>query len=167
MEEKRGTKHSRSAASGSSSSSSSASTPPPSPSGSPPPPGSPLEVPSRWPPSPVQEHEGPSEEIAILDLSSDEEDGLPDTSRDEEFAWRLFSDLNRGLLGPPDDDNVIILIDSDEEEEMHEEDTADTEAAPPSNVNSLAPIVSTADADDAPQGAQDDNCYGGDEAGSQ
>jgi hypothetical protein len=34
----------------------------------------------------MKEHGGPSEEIPVVDLSSDEEDGLPDTSWDEEFA---------------------------------------------------------------------------------
>jgi hypothetical protein len=46
---------------------------------------------------------------------------------------------------------------------VREEDTADVEATPPSDVNSLAPAVSTAD---ALEGVQDDNSDGGDEAGS-
>jgi hypothetical protein len=119
---------------------------------------SPLDVSSRRPPSPVREHGGPSKEIPMVNLSSDEEENtLPDTSRDEEFTQRLFVNINRGLLGPPDDNNVIILNDSDDEEEVGEEITTDTKAAPPSAVNSPTPTVSTADADDAPDGVQYDS----------
>jgi hypothetical protein len=73
----------------------------------------------------------------VVDLSSDEEDIFPDTSRDEDFARRLFNDLNRGLLGPLDDGCIIIIIsDFDEEEEMHEDDAIDADAVPPSAVRS-------------------------------
>jgi hypothetical protein len=51
----------------------------------------------------------------VVDLSCDEEDLFPDTSRDEEFTRKLFGDLNCDLLGPPSDGNIIILSDSDEE----------------------------------------------------
>jgi hypothetical protein len=105
-------------------------------------------------------------EIPVVDLSSNEENGLPNTSWDEEFARRFFGDLNRWLLGPPDDDNIIILSDSDEEEEVCKEDTADAKAAPPSVVISSAPTIFATDADDVPKGVQDDNSDGGDEAGS-
>jgi hypothetical protein len=93
----------------------------------------------------------------VLDLSSDEEDIFPDTSQDEEFARKLFGDLNCGLLGPPGDGNAIIILDSDEEEEVREEDTVAVEAASPSTVNSPTPTVSAADTDDAPDGVQDDS----------
>jgi hypothetical protein len=73
--------------SGSSSSSSGASTPLSSLFESLPPPMSPPNVSSRRPPSLVHEHDGPSEGISMVDLSSDEEeDALPDTSQDEEFT---------------------------------------------------------------------------------
>jgi hypothetical protein len=114
----------------------------------------------------VQEHGGPSKEVSVVDLSSNEEDALPDTLQDEEFARRLFGDLNRGLLGPPGDDNIIFLSDSDEEEEVREEDTTDIEAAPPSAANTPALTISTADAHNAPEGVQDANSDGEDEAGS-
>jgi hypothetical protein len=39
-----------------------------------------------------------------------------DTSRDEEFARKLFNDLNRDNLGPPDDGKIIIIDDSDDDE---------------------------------------------------
>jgi hypothetical protein len=39
---------------------------------------------------------------------------IPDTSRYEEFARRLFDNLNRGVFGPPGNGKVIILSDSDE-----------------------------------------------------
>jgi hypothetical protein len=102
----------------------------------------------------------------VVDLSSGEEDDFPDTSRAEEFAMRLFGDLNRGLLGPPGDDNVLILNDSDEGGEVCEEDTIVTIATPPFVVNFPAPTVSATDADDAFGGKQDNNGDGGDEVGS-
>jgi hypothetical protein len=74
------------------------------------------------------------QEIPIVDLSLDEEDIFPDTLRDEDFAWRLFGDLNHGLLGPPDDGMVTIISDSDEEEEAREEDVTDVNVALPSAV---------------------------------
>jgi hypothetical protein len=46
---------------------------------------------------------------------------------------------------------------------VRKEVAADTESAPPSAVNSLAPSVS---ADDASEEAQDDNSDGGDRVGS-
>jgi hypothetical protein len=90
--------------------------------------------------------------IPVVDLSSEEEDVLPDTLWDEEFVRRLFDDLNRGLLGLPGDSNIIVLSDSDEDEEVHEEDAVDAKAMPPSAVSSLAPTVSTVDTDDALEG---------------
>jgi hypothetical protein len=87
----------------------------------------------------------------VVDISSDEEYLIPDTSWDEKFTKKLFSDLNRELLGPVDDGKVIILNDSDEEEE----DVADTEATPSSTAKSLAPTVSTIDVDDVLEGVQD------------
>jgi hypothetical protein len=66
-----------------------------------------------------------------LSSSSDEECLILDTSWDEEFARRLFGDLNRDILGPPDDGKVIILSDSDEEEvEVREEEAVGVDAAP-------------------------------------
>jgi hypothetical protein len=52
-----------------------------------------------------------------VDLSSysDEEDLIPDTSHNFEFAKHLYSELNRVLLGPPGDGKIIMLSDSDEE----------------------------------------------------
>jgi hypothetical protein len=104
--------------------------------------------------------------ILVVDLSSDEEKIFPDITRDEEFARRLFGELNRELLGPLGDDNVIILSDSVEEEEVHEETTTNIKAAPPSAMNSPAPSVSVATADDAPDGVKDDKSDGGDKSGS-
>jgi hypothetical protein len=50
----------------------------------------------------------------VVDLSSDEEDVFPDTSWDEDFARRLFGDLNCSLLGLPGDGKAIILSNSNE-----------------------------------------------------
>jgi hypothetical protein len=125
MEDKRETKRPRSPSKEASSSPSSVSTPPSVSSGSSPPPGSPSEVSSRRHRSPVFEQGGPSERISVVDLSSDEEDLLPDTLWDEDFARRLFGDLNRGLLGLPGDGRVIIISDSNEEKEAREEDATD------------------------------------------
>jgi hypothetical protein len=91
------------------------------------------------------EQGSPYEKVLVVDLSSssDEEGLLPDTSWDEEFARRLFGDLNRGVLGPPGDGKVIILSDSDEEEEVCDEAAANAEVASYSAVKSRAPIAST------------------------
>jgi hypothetical protein len=161
-----------------SSSPSSVSTLPSVPLGSPPPPGSPSEVSSRRLHSSVFEQGGPSERIPMVDPSSDKEDLILDTSRDEEFAKILFGDLSHKLLGPPSDGKVTILSDSNEEHEVHEEDAADVDVAPSFVVKSPAPTASAVDADDAPEGAQDGSnvdrtpdrtqggsCSGGDEAG--
>jgi hypothetical protein len=94
----------------------------------------------------------------VVDLSSYEEDFFPETSWDEDFARRLFGDLNCDLLGPPDDDKVIILSDSDdEEEEVREEDATNTEAAPSSVVKSPISTAFNADADEAPKVVQGDS----------
>jgi hypothetical protein len=155
MKNKRDTKRSRSPSKEGSPSPSSVSTPPP---------GSPSKVSSCCPRLPVFEQGGPSEKVPVVDLSasSDEEGLIPDTSPDEEFARRLFDDLNRDVLGPHDDGNIIILSDSDEEEEeeVHEDDAADADAASSSAGRSSAPTTSVVDADEDPEGMQDDNSDG-------
>jgi hypothetical protein len=97
-----------------------------------------------------------------LTLSSGEEDSIADTSQDEEFARKLFGDLNRDILGPPGDGKIIIISDSDDEDETHK----DAEAAPPSATNSADSPTSASDADETPDLVSDDNADGGDEAGS-
>jgi hypothetical protein len=47
-----------------------------------------------------------SEGISVVNLSSNKEESLPDITRDEEFALRIFDELNRELLGPPNNGNV-------------------------------------------------------------
>jgi hypothetical protein len=91
-----------------------------------------------------------------LALSPSEEDSVADTSRDEEFARKLFGDLNRDILGPPGDGKIIIISDSDDEDE----------AAPPSAANSADSPTSASNVDETPDGVSDDNADGGDEAGS-
>jgi hypothetical protein len=94
MEDKRGTKHTHSPTKEGSPSSDVAKTPPP-------PLTSPPEVSSCHPRSPVWEQGGSSGKAPVvnLSLSSDEGDLIVDVSRDEAFARRLFSDLNRDVLG--------------------------------------------------------------------
>jgi hypothetical protein len=62
------------------------------------------------------EQGGPSGKALVVDMSSssDEEDLIPDTSHDFEFAQCLYDELNRDLLGLPGDGKIIILSDSDE-----------------------------------------------------
>jgi hypothetical protein len=69
--------------------------------------------------SPVFGQGGPFEKapVTVPSSSSDEEDFIADTSRDFEFAQRLYDELNHGFLGPLDDGKIIILSDSDEEKE--------------------------------------------------
>jgi hypothetical protein len=105
------------------------------------------------------EQGGPSRKAPVVDLSSpsDEGDLIYDVLRDEEFARRLFGDLNRDVLGPPDDGNIIILSDFNKEgEEVREEKTTDTEDVATSAVVNLASTAS-ADANDAPMGMKNDN----------
>jgi hypothetical protein len=161
MKDKRGTKRARSPSKEGSPSPDGAKTPPPMPSSSPPPLKSPLDVSSHCPHSPVWEKGGSSKKVPVVDLSSssDEGDLIADVSRDEEFARRLFGDLNHDFLGPPSDSKIIILSDSDEEEEeMREEKVTDAEATPSSAARSPAPIAS---ADDADKGDAPDRMIGG------
>jgi hypothetical protein len=90
--------------------------------------------------------------VVVLSSCLDEKNHIPDTSRDAEFAKRLFGDSN-------------------EEEEVCEEDAADAKAAPSSAMKSSAPTASTADANDADKGQSPDQVIGnssssGDKAGS-
>jgi hypothetical protein len=155
MEDKRGTKRSRSPSKEGFSLPSMVSTTLPVPSGSPPPLQSLPEVSSHHHCSPVFEQGGCSRKAPVVDLSSssDEEGLILDTSWDEEFTRRLFGDLNRDVLRPPGDNKVIILSDSDEEEEeVHEENATDVKTMPFSATRVLASTTSTADADEAPKG---------------
>jgi hypothetical protein len=147
-----------------------AKTPPSAPSETPSPPGSSVEVSSRRTCSPILEQSSPSEMALVVDLSSppDEEEPIHDTTRDFEFAKRLFSEFNRGLLGLPGDGKIIILSDFDEEkEEVHEEKSVSVEDAVTSAVvnpvsttftddidtlteKSSTPAASPADADNDP-----------------
>jgi hypothetical protein len=96
--------------------------------------------------------------VVDLSSSSDEEDLIPNTLRDEEFARRLFGDLNHYILGSPGDGNVIIHNDFDEEEEEeHEEDAANIKAVPSSAAGIPASTTSATDADEDLKGMQDDN----------
>jgi hypothetical protein len=98
---------------------------------------------------------------SVVDLSSslDEEGLIPNTLRDEEFASRLFGDLNHYILGPPGDGNVIIHndFDEEEEEEEREEDAANVKAMPSSAAGIPASTTSATDADEDLKGMQDDN----------
>jgi hypothetical protein len=168
MEDKKNLKRPRSPSNEGSSSPSKASIPPPSLSGSPPPIQSLPETSSHCLCLPPCEHGGPSEPVPMVDLASPsgEEDVFADTSRDEELARKLFGDLNRDILGPPGNGKIIVLSDSDDEDEVHEDTAVNAEAAPPFAVNSPVTPASAPDADETPDGVQDDSSDGGDEAGS-
>jgi hypothetical protein len=101
-----------------------------------------------------------------LALSPSEEDSIADTSRDEEFARKLFGDLNRDILRPSGDGKIIVISDSDDEDETHGDAAVNAEAAPPSAVNSADSLTSASDVNETPDGVSDDNADGGDEAGS-
>jgi hypothetical protein len=109
----------------------------------------------------MYEHDGPSEEFLVVDLSSEEEEATSDTSQDEDITHKLFSDLNRGLLGPSSNGSIIIISDT-EEEAVYEDDHADADAAPSSLRVSQAPSIAANN--DAPDGVQDDSSDGGDGA---
>jgi hypothetical protein len=109
--------------------------------------------------------------VPMVDLSSssDEKGLIPDTSWDDEFARRLFGNLNCSVLGPPGDGKVIILSDPDEDEEVCEEDATDAEAAPSSDVKSPTPTATdttTTDNSHSPDRVIGDSSSSGDEADS-
>jgi hypothetical protein len=148
MEDMRGVKRECSPFAEGSPAANDAKTPPLEPSGTPSPPGSPLEVSSHRPFSPVFEQGGPSGKAPVIDLSSssDEEDSFANTSRDFEFAHRLYGELNRDLLGPPGDGKIIIHNNSDKEkEEAREEKSTGAEDA---TASAAVNPISTASADD-------------------
>jgi hypothetical protein len=111
MEDKRGVKHERSPSVEGSPKPDDAKTPPPAPSGSLPPPGNPSEVSSCRHCSPVFE-QGSASGTTLVSGSSLL---VVDTSRDEEFARKLFGDLNHDILGPLGDGKIIIIDDSNDE----------------------------------------------------
>jgi hypothetical protein len=117
---------------------------------------------------PLCEQGGPSEPVLVVDLtlSSSEEDSVTDTSRDEEFARKLFGDLNRDILGPPGDGKIIVISDSDDEDETHEDVAVNAETAPSSAATSVDSPTSASDVDETTDGVSDDNADCGDETGS-
>jgi hypothetical protein len=142
MEDKKGVKHEHSSSAEGSPLPDDAKTPPPAPSGSPPPPRSPSEVSSCRCCPPVFKQGSASGTTPVSGPSS----LFVDTSRDEEFARKLFSNLNRGILGPVGDGKIIIIDNSDDDDEAQEEGTA-----------SIKPTTVPASAADAPAGARFDN----------
>jgi hypothetical protein len=150
MEGKRGIKEEHSPSVEGSPMASDAKTPPPAPSETPSPPGSPVEVCSHRPHSPVLEQGDPSGTAPVVDLSSPqgEENPTHDIACDFEFAQRLFGELNFSLLGLPDDGKVIILSDyNKEEEEAHEEKSVGAEDATASAAINPVSTTSTDDID--------------------
>jgi hypothetical protein len=67
-----------------------------------------------------------------------------DTSRDEEFARKLFGDLNHDILGPLGDGKIIIIDDSDDE-------------AQEEGIAGIKPTAVPSSATDALAGARVDN----------
>jgi hypothetical protein len=85
----------------------------------------------------------------MIDMSSslDEEDFIADTSRDFEFAQRLYGELNHDFLGLLSDDKIIILSDFDEEkEEVREEKSTGVEDVAASAAVNPASTASAGDA---------------------
>jgi hypothetical protein len=92
-----------------------------------------------------------------MSSSSDEEDLIPDTSHDFEFAQRLYGELNRAFLVPSGDGKIIIISDSDEKkEEVHEEKSTGTREATASGAVNPTSTTSA----DAPTGTKNDNSDG-------
>jgi hypothetical protein len=127
-------------------------TPLPAPFESPPPPGSPSEVSSCRPCSPVFEQGNASRKTPMINHSS----FIVDTSHDVELARKLFGDLNCDIIRPPGDDKIIVLDDSDNDAEAQEEKTVGMEStiAPASTDLALSAPTSV---DDAPAGSKIDN----------
>jgi hypothetical protein len=158
MEDKRGIKRERSPSAEGSPLPDDAKTPPSVPSGSPPPPGSPLEVSSRCPCSPVFEQGNAFGKTPMIDLSSssDEKNFIVDTSRDVELAKKLFGDLNRDILESSGNGKIIVHDDSDEENEAQEEKTVGIEFTTASTSADPASSAPTS-TNDAPIGTKIDN----------
>jgi hypothetical protein len=114
-----------------------AKTPTPVPSRSPPPSGSPSDVSLCHRCSSVFEQGGASGATPVSGVSS----LVIDTSRNEEFARKLFGEFNRDILGPPGDSKIIIIDDSDDEGVAQEEGMTD-----------IDPTVVPASVTDAPAG---------------
>jgi hypothetical protein len=78
-------------------------------------------------------------------LVNDPSSLVVDTSCDEEFARKLFGDLNRDILGPPGDGKIIMIDDSDNDDEAQEKGTAGAKpmAVPSSTAN--APVATRVD----------------------
>jgi hypothetical protein len=82
-----------------------------------------------------------------------------DTSRDEEFARKLFGELNCDILEPPGDGKIIIIDDSDNEAQEEGMTDIDPTAVPASAAD--APTGSSvANSDD--QGSEQEVDGGGD-----
>jgi hypothetical protein len=158
MEDERGNKRERSSSLEGNPLPRDAKTPPLVPSGSLPLPGFPSEISSRCPCSLVFDQGGSFEKAPMIDLSlsSDEENFIADTSRDAEFARKLFGDLNHNILEPPGDDKVIILDDSDEEKEAPDEKMIGTKLIATSAIVNPTPSAFTA-VNDAPEGLKNDD----------
>jgi hypothetical protein len=137
MEDKTGIKHERSPSIEGSPLPDDAKTLIPMPSGSPPPPGSPSDVSSCRRCSSVFEQGGASG-VTLVSIPSSL---VVDTSHDEEFARKLFGDLNHDTLGPPGNSKIIIIDDSDDDDEAQEEGTT-----------CIDPTAVPASATDAPAG---------------
>jgi hypothetical protein len=137
MEDKKGIKRERSPSTEGSHLPDDAKTPIPVPSGSPPPPGSPSDVSSRRRCSSVFKQGGASGATPMSGPSS----LVVDTSCHEEFARKLFGDLNRDILGRPGDGKIIIIDDSDDDDKAQEEGMTD-----------IDPMTVPASAADAPAG---------------
>jgi hypothetical protein len=159
MEDKIGIKHERSPSVEGNYLSDDAEIPPPAPSGSAPPPGSPSIVSSRRPCSLVFEQGNASGKTPMLDPSL----FIVDTSHDEELARKLFSDLNRDILGSPGDGKIIVLDDSDDDGEAQEEKTTGIEfMVAPTSANGAPTEANIGNSDD--QGP-DQEADGGDNSG--
>jgi hypothetical protein len=76
---------------------------------------------------------------------------------------KLLSPTPHGMRSSPEGSSTTSTTRS---LEVREEITVDAKSTPPSDVNSPAPFVSVANADDAPTKVQDDNSDGGDKVGS-
>jgi hypothetical protein len=145
MEDKKGTKYERSPSIEGSPLPDSAKTPPPVPSGFLPPPGSPSEVSSRRHCSSMFEQgcalgATPGSGSSLL---------VVDTSHDEEFARKLFGDLNRDILGSPGDSKIIIIDDSDDDDDAQEEGTTSIDpTAVPASVADAPTEAKVANSDD-------------------
>jgi hypothetical protein len=92
----------------------------------------------------VFEQDNTSEKTPMLNPSS----FIVDTSRNEELTRKLFSDLNRDILGPLGNGKIIIIDNSNDDGETQEKTTDIKSTAAPASVDDAPAEARIGNSDD-------------------